>query len=53
MALCAARSNGAALSFLLTGVRLYMDKLIINAAITGIVPTKAENPNLPTTPSDL
>jgi len=30
-----------------------MDKLIINAAITGIVPTKAENPNLPTTPEEI
>src|SRR3990172_7156169 len=30
-----------------------MEKLIINAAITGIVPTQAENPNLPITPDEI
>ena len=30
-----------------------MDKLIINAAITGMVPTKQDNPNLPCTPAEI
>lgn len=30
-----------------------MEKLIINAAITGMVPTKAENPNVPITPQEI
>jgi 3-keto-5-aminohexanoate cleavage enzyme len=29
------------------------DKLIINAALTGMVPTKADNPNLPCTPEEI
>lgn len=29
------------------------DKLIINAALTGVVPTKRDNPNLPITPSEI
>src|SRR5262245_53692976 len=29
------------------------DKLIINAAITGMVPTKAENPHVPVTPQEI
>jgi uncharacterized protein (DUF849 family) len=32
---------------------MHFDKLIINAALTGIVPTKAENPNLPCSPSEI
>ena len=30
-----------------------MDKLIINAAITGMVPTKDDNPNVPITPDEI
>ena len=30
-----------------------MEKLIINAAITGIVPTQADNPNVPITPDEI
>lgn len=30
-----------------------MEKLIINAAITGMVPTKADNPNVPVTPDEI
>jgi 3-keto-5-aminohexanoate cleavage enzyme len=30
-----------------------MDKLIINAAITGMVPTKKDNPNLPCSPDEI
>lgn len=30
-----------------------MDKLIINAAITGMVPTKADNPHVPITPKEI
>jgi uncharacterized protein (DUF849 family) len=30
-----------------------MEKLIINAAITGMVPTKADNPHLPITPDEI
>src|SRR5712692_5369861 len=30
-----------------------MDKLIINAAVTGMVPTKAENPHVPITPEEI
>ena len=29
------------------------DKLIINAALTGMVPTKAENPHVPITPEEI
>lgn len=30
-----------------------MDKLIINAALTGIIPSKKENPNVPITPKEI
>lgn len=35
------------------GKRVLMDKLIINAALTGMVPTKAQNPALPVTPAEI
>jgi uncharacterized protein (DUF849 family) len=31
----------------------FSDKLIINAAITGMVPTKVDNPNVPVTPAEI
>jgi len=31
----------------------FSDKLIINAAITGMVPTKADNPNVPVSPDEI
>lgn len=30
-----------------------MEKLIINAAITGMMPTKDDNPNVPITPDEI
>lgn len=32
---------------------MQMDKLIINAALTGMVPTKMDNPNVPCTPEEI
>jgi uncharacterized protein (DUF849 family) len=31
----------------------FQDKLIINAAITGMVPTKKDNPHMPISPEEI